>query len=506
MWGPLSTPASDNASTPVSALTTVQRPYRTFASTTAQFGQGDASLGIRAAGADVYGGTNEYGAIKLPSAEQPGTSATVEITSQADTSDWAKAGLMVRNDIDLPDTSPGYLIVAVSPGHGYVMQWDANGDGQLDTNSAPSGQGTGTTTYPSWLRVIRSGTTFTGYYSTDDTTWTQLAVANIPSAAPNQDVGVFSTSHSDDVGETDFYQLTIGPPGGAIDAPRTLLTPPGKASTVSVSFYNHGSAPLNNTAVTLNAPNGWTVSPADPVVLGTVTAGASESATWQVTAPAGALAANTLSVAATYDESGAESTSGATIQAIIPAADLGPLYNNVGITNDNSTSVGNIDGAGSSLSAQALAAAGVTPGSAVAHGGLIFAWPDVPAGQPDNVLANGQTVPLSGSGSTLGVLLTATYGPASGTATITYTDGSTQPVTINAPDWYANPPSGSDPAITMTYRNRSGNTQQIHAINVFYVGVPLQQGKTAQSLTLPTVGGTALSGTPAMHIFAVAIG
>jgi hypothetical protein len=46
--------------------------------------------------------------------------------------------------------------------------------------------------------------------------------------------------------------------------------------------------------------------------------------------------------------------------------DLSGAYDNVGITDDGNTNAGNIDGSGSSLSAQALVAAGVTPGSTVA--------------------------------------------------------------------------------------------------------------------------------------------
>jgi len=109
------------------------------------------------------------------------------------------------------------------------------------------------------------------------------------------------------------------------------------------------------------------------------------------------------------------------------------------------------------------------------------------------------------TGATLGFLATATYGPASGTGTISYSDGTTQPFALTVPDWYAAPPSGSDPAITMTYRNRSGNVQQAHQINVYYLTVPLQAGKTVTAVTLPAVGGTAVSGSPAMHIFAVAV-
>jgi alpha-L-fucosidase 2 len=194
------------------------------------------------------------------------------------------------------------------------------------------------------------------------------------------------------------------------------------------------------------------------------------------------------------------------VSGVVPSTDLSGAYDNVGITDDTNTGVGNIDGAGSSLSAQALAAVGVTPGSAVTHNGMQFAWPAVPAGQQDNVLAAGQSFRLSGSGTNLGFLVTATYGPASGTGTITYTDGTTQQFTLSVPDWYSNPPSGSDPAITMSYRNRSGNTQQAHAINVFLVKVALQAGKSPSGVTLPDLGNTVTSGTPAMHVFGIAVG
>jgi len=102
--------------------------------------------------------------------------------------------------------------------------------------------------------------------------------------------------------------------------------------------------------------------------------------------------------------------------------------------------------------------------------------------------------------------LSADAGPGAGTGRITYADGTTQQFALSVPDWYSNPPSGSDPPITMTYRNRSGNTQQAHAINVFLVKVPLQEGKTPSGVTLPDVSSTVTSGVPAMHVFGIAIG
>ncbi|MEU6375066.1 M4 family metallopeptidase [Streptomyces sp. NPDC046909] len=57
------------------------------------------------------------------------------------------------------------------------------------------------------------------------------------------------------------------------------------------------------------------------------------------------------------------------------APSLAATFDNVGVTQDGGTSVGDLDGTGSSLSTQALANAGVTPGAALGHAGLGFTWP-----------------------------------------------------------------------------------------------------------------------------------
>jgi hypothetical protein len=186
----------------------IQPPYLTFASTSAYFGQAGSQFGIYGDGGDVWVSTNQYGAIYLHGAEQDGTVAEVKVTAQQPTDPWAKAGIMIRNDITESSGSPGFLIVAVTPGNGYVVQWDSNGDGTLDSYVSSS---TGPmATYPSWLKVVRSGTSYTGYYSTDGTNWILIATVNVPNAAATQDVGMFMTSHaSGSLGEADFANFSV---------------------------------------------------------------------------------------------------------------------------------------------------------------------------------------------------------------------------------------------------------------------------------------------------------
>lgn len=189
-----------------------------------------------------------------------------------------------------------------------------------------------------------------------------------------------------------------------------------------------------------------------------------------------------------------------------PLPELPSFLDNTGISDDSDPAAGNLDGAGSSFSAEALAAAHLTPGAAVSHDGLNFTWPNVAPGSADNVVADGQTIGLPGTGQTLGILGTSDYGTATGTGTITYADGSTQRFTVSFPDWWSNasPPNG-DVLATLPYLN-TANGKEGQADSIYYVGVPLAPGKAVRSVTLPKVSQKAVQGSPAMHIFAVSIG
>jgi len=183
-------------------------------------------------------------------------------------------------------------------------------------------------------------------------------------------------------------------------------------------------------------------------------------------------------------------------------ANLAASYNDVGITADTDTAPGNYDGGGASFSETALTNAGAAPGATITSSGISFTFPNVAAGSDDNTVAEGQTITMSGSG-TLGFLVSGSYGPASGTGTITYTDGSTQSYTLNAPDWFSTtPPSGGAVAVSSAYQNRQGNTTYAGTGDIFSETVTLTAGKTIASVTLPP-GGALTAGTPAVHVFAI---
>ncbi len=191
------------------------------------------------------------------------------------------------------------------------------------------------------------------------------------------------------------------------------------------------------------------------------------------------------------------------IAAIVPP----PAFTNEGISpSDGATTTANFDGAGNSYSGAALSAAGFAPSAPATVGGVAFTWPSVAAGVSDNWSQAGQIVPVPAvSAGFLGFLGASVSGPSSGAATITYTDGSTQSITLTFSDWTLNngaskPASGNSIAATTPYYDTAVGGKHSVPAYVFMTAVRLMAGKIPLSVQLPTTVNTGV-----MHIFAVGV-
>lgn len=191
------------------------------------------------------------------------------------------------------------------------------------------------------------------------------------------------------------------------------------------------------------------------------------------------------------------------VAAIVPP----PAFTNEGISpTDGAATTANFDGAGDSYSSAALSAVGFTPGSPVSVGSVAFTWPSVAAGASDNWSQAGQIVPIPAvSAGFLGFLGASVNGPSSGAATITYTDGSTQSITLTFSDWTLNngaskPASGNSIAATTPYYDMAAGGKQTAPAYVFMTAVRLIAGKTPLSVQLPSTVNTGV-----MHVFAVGV-
>jgi len=182
---------------------------------------------------------------------------------------------------------------------------------------------------------------------------------------------------------------------------------------------------------------------------------------------------------------------------------LRQAFDNVGITTPSAPTAGNFDGIGDSFSAPGLAADALTPGQPLLHDGLAISWPDVVPGSPDNVVANGQTVTVSGTGTVLGVVGASAYGSTTGAFTVAYANGSTTTSTVTFADWigaFAAP--GTDILASTAGWNPGGTTPA----SLFYAAIPLTAGQPVTSVTLPSVGSGVAKGVPSMHVFSLTVG
>ena len=283
-----------------------------------------------------------------------------------------------------------------------------------------------------------------------------------------------------------------------------VLIAAGQSGTVSAIFTNTGNVPLPGVTISVSAPAGWASSPITSVSDQTVPAGSSVTATWSLTAAAAATAG---SYTVGFTATSSSGTFTAQAQTAVPYASVADAYNNVGIVNDGQTTTGSLDDQGNALSAQALAAAGFTSGSAVTVSGLNFTWPG--ANVPDNIVCTGQAVGVTGSGSTLGIIGAGDNGTGAGTATVVYTDGSTLPFSLSLANWWdASPAPGTSIAVTTSYVDEGSPAAQVtQTVALYYQAVAIDSSKTVAYLALPEVTSSdQISNETALHVFVIAVG
>jgi beta-glucosidase len=277
---------------------------------------------------------------------------------------------------------------------------------------------------------------------------------------------------------------------------------PGTTVTATTTFHNGAAEPKERVTMALSAPSGWTVAATSPTTFSSVQSGQSVHTAWDVTVPQAATPGS-YPLAATARYLGARRVDTDSTQVSVPYPTLVAAFGNAGVSSDTDPGAGDLDGGGFSYSAQALAAAGFTPGARITHDGLTFEWPAAAPGTPDNALASGQSVVLVSSGERLGVLGASAYGTASGTATVTFADGSTESFPLTLADWWS-PTAAPGTGIvgTFGYLNTAAGRHN-QTVHLYVASVALPPGKVPQYLTLPDISARVAAGQPTMHIFAI---
>ena len=112
-------------------------------------------------------------------------SIVARVTSVENTGDWAKAGVVIREST--ADNARQAAMV-VSAANGIAWQYRQNVGGSGVVVAGPTTQAA-----PAWIKVVRAGTRFTGSWSADGSTWTEVGSITI-SMGSSALVGLASTS------------------------------------------------------------------------------------------------------------------------------------------------------------------------------------------------------------------------------------------------------------------------------------------------------------------------
>ncbi len=209
----------------------------------ADYAAGDQSFYLDGSGADAFGANDQFHYV-YQTLNGDGT-IVARVRYQTNSAAWAKAGVMIKQSattgapfvdaLVTPDVSPNTPNIngvgcdangcfsplpPITPVMGYGVRMQSSGSVSKTPASYPSGFSDPN----KWLKLQKSGSTFTSWMSTDGVNWTEIGVATMAMTGPVT-IGLFDTSHNigaDSTAAFDHVQVTQAtppPPPGPLPSP-----------------------------------------------------------------------------------------------------------------------------------------------------------------------------------------------------------------------------------------------------------------------------------------------
>jgi hypothetical protein len=155
------------------------------------FSESAGAFTVTGSGADIWGSADEFHFVYKQWTGDGTLIARVNtFGSNCSSHAHARGAVMMRNDLN----ANGVRIMTASsvvPSSLYRLIWRST------AGSSSSAQTGGDSNPPVWLRLVRSGNTFTGSTSTNGTSWTPLGTSQTLNMSSTMYVGLAVTSHSD---------------------------------------------------------------------------------------------------------------------------------------------------------------------------------------------------------------------------------------------------------------------------------------------------------------------
>ena len=186
------------------------------------------TITVSGSGADIW---NTADAFNFESQGFVGNGSIIaQVTAQTNPSAWSKSGLMIRENNNVDSR---YVLLALTPGNGVTLQ------ARTATHVTPSVSLTVAGKTGIWLELVRNGSAFSGYVSTDGKTWSLVGTVNI-SMVNNVVAGLAVTAHNNTkLCTATFSNVTLNPTGNEATEWSVAATDP-TARWESESFtYNN---------------------------------------------------------------------------------------------------------------------------------------------------------------------------------------------------------------------------------------------------------------------------
>ena len=142
------------------------------------------TFSVTGSGADIWGTADQFH-YAYTSLTGDGT-IVARVASVQNVASWVKAGVMIRNTLDA-SSAHAFMLVSAAKGVAFQRRTTAGGTSTSTAGSLSAA--------PHWVKLTRSGNTFTAYESSDGTTWTLVGSDTITMASTVY-VGLAVTSHT----------------------------------------------------------------------------------------------------------------------------------------------------------------------------------------------------------------------------------------------------------------------------------------------------------------------
>ena len=198
------------------------------------YNSGAATRTVSGGGTDIGGTSDQFNFLYRPNTGDAVAVAQITSVTTANVGSYAKSGLMFRNDTT-PGSANVMLEIGVSTGgvDGIDLLWRSAAGGAESDAGLVANVPLPTATSPVWLEIVRSGTTFTGFYRTSGANWIQVGGALTVALTGTALAGIAATSNGGSALETATFRFQVGNAAAAIGA---VIPTPRSASVSSTTI------------------------------------------------------------------------------------------------------------------------------------------------------------------------------------------------------------------------------------------------------------------------------